>query len=214
MLKKARGKAAGLALILALAGCSSDGDSGDTGGGAGGASGGASGASAAAAPLNPSQLAQAIPGKLAAPEGWKGREPRVLNGGEAQKHCQLAARFSCAGLTGMANTQISASYDTDVKFELLAYDSVENAKAGMKTLVADTREGAKADTLKPLTIDVGADETDAYAKENRTNAALRVGTVVAFVIGSSLPKDHDLHSFASMQVQRITTAAAGKNPDA
>ncbi|MFD7631778.1 hypothetical protein ACFV7Q_38220 [Streptomyces sp. NPDC059851] len=209
MLKKARGTAAGLALILALAGCSSDGnsDGGDK-------DSGSAGASAPIAPLNPSQLAQAIPSKLAAPEGWKGRQPRVINGSEAQKQCQLAARFSCAGLTAMANTQYSQTYDTDVKFELLAYDSVENAKAGMKTLVADTREGTKADTLKPLTIDVGADETDAYAKEKQTNAALGVGTVVAFVIGTSLPTDRDLHSFASMQVQRITTAATGKNPDA
>ncbi|MEU2391484.1 hypothetical protein [Streptomyces sp. NPDC007369] len=206
MVEKARGAAAGLALILALAGCSSVGDGGAGDGGGAGAS--------AAAPLNPSQLAQAIPSKVAAPEGWKGRAPRVLDGSEAQKHCQLAARFSCAGLTSMASTQYSATYDTDVKFELLAYDTVDNAKAGMKTLVADTREGTKADTLKPLTIDVGADETDAYAKEKQTNAVLRVGTVVAFVIGSTLPQDHDLQSFASMQVQRITTAATGKNPDA
>ncbi|MEV4192809.1 hypothetical protein [Streptomyces toxytricini] len=114
----------------------------------------------------------------------------------------------------MANTQYSQTFDTDVKFELLAYDTVDNAKAGMKTLVADTREGTTADTLKPLSINTGADETDAYAKEKQTNAALRVGTIVAFVIGTTLPQDRDLQSFASMQVQRITTAATGKNPDA
>lgn len=209
MVSKARGAAVGLALTLVLAGCSSDGNGNGNGNGREGG-----GAGVGATPLNPSQLAQAIPSKLAAPKGWKGRQPRVLDGSEAQKQCQLAARFSCAGLTAMANTQYSQTFDTDVKFELLAYDTVDNAKAGMKTLVADTREGTTADTLKPLTINAGADESDAYAKEKQTNAVLRVGTVVAFVIGTTLPQDHDLQSFASMQVQRVTSAATGKNPDA
>ncbi|MFF9013527.1 hypothetical protein ACF09C_11265 [Streptomyces sp. NPDC014870] len=97
-------------------------------------------------------------------------------------------------------------------FELLAYDSIDNAKVGMKSMVSDIHDG-KPDA-KPLTVDAGADETDAYADGDRPGVVLRVGTVVAFVFGESLPKDNDLQSFATFQVQRINTAATGKNPDA
>ncbi|WP_371575435.1 hypothetical protein [Streptomyces sp. NBC_01314] len=210
MLQKARGVAMGLALILAPAGCSDDGDSG--GGDGGGAGGGA-----ADAPFAPSQPAQAIPSKLVAPKGWKGMEPSVRDGAEARKFCEQAAQWGCAGLTAFATTRylmLESGGETDADFTLLAYDSVESAKAGMKTMVAENHEGDPG-TIKPLTIDVGADETDAYAKDGKfTVAALRVGTVVALVIGESLPKEHDLRSFATTQVQRITTAATGKNPDA
>ncbi|GGX31227.1 hypothetical protein [Streptomyces noursei] len=37
---------------------------------------------------------------------------------------------------------------------------------------------------------------------------------VAVMFGKQLPKDHDLPSFVKLQVNRITTAATGKNPDA
>ena len=38
--------------------------------------------------------------------------------------------------------------------------------------------------------------------------------VVALVFSDSLPKDHDLQSFAKFQVQRINSVTTGKNPDA
>jgi hypothetical protein len=208
-LRAMRGAAMGLTLVLALAGCTDEGAGGIGGGGENGGDG-----RAADAPFNPSQLAQAVPSELAAPKGWRGESPLVKDGSEAQKLCEQAARFSCAGLTSMGTSgyqddQSAASVD----FEVLAYDSVDNAKVGMKTLIADVRDG-KSDELKPLTVDAGADETDAYADGTRPGVVLRVGTVVAFVFGESLPKDHDLQSFAKLQVQRINTAATGKNPDA
>ncbi|MEV5550312.1 hypothetical protein AB0L35_29955 [Streptomyces sp. NPDC052309] len=206
-LRTMRGATVGLTLVLALAGCS-DGSTGGDGAGAGDSR-------AADAPFNPSQLAQAVPSKLAAPKGWNARSPFVRDGSEAQKLCEQAARFSCAGLTSVGNNRYSVDGTSEifVDFEVIAYDSVDNAKVGMKSLVADVREG-KSDELEPLTVDAGADETDAYADGNRPGVVLRVGTVVAFVFGDSLPDDHDLQSFAEFQVQRIRTAATGKNPDA
>ncbi|WP_137990017.1 hypothetical protein [Streptomyces vilmorinianum] len=196
-----RGAAAGITLVLALAGCSEGSTSG----------GGAGESRAADAPFNPSQLAQAIPSELAAPKGWKGDSPLVRDGSKLRKLCEQGARFSCAGLTSYGNSRYSTS-GAFVDFELLAYDSVDNAKVGMKSMVADIHDG-KPDA-KPLTVDAGADETDAYADGNRPGVVLRVGTVVAFVFGETLPKDNDLQSFAKFQVQRINTAATGKNPDA
>ncbi|CAL9378050.1 hypothetical protein [Streptomyces sp. enrichment culture] len=209
VLQKTRAGAVGLALILALAGCSDDG--GTSGGGTSG-----SDKKTVAAPLTTAQVAQAIPSELAAPAGWKGRTPRVQEGGELREFCEMKGAWSCAGLTTAATTQHfkpDSGGEIDVDFELLAYDSVDSAKVGMKTVVARHHE-KNAAAIKPLTIDVGADETDAYTKEESTVAALRVGTVVALLYGHSLPKDQDLRSFATMQVERITSVAAGKNPDA
>ncbi|MBB4981171.1 hypothetical protein [Streptomyces nymphaeiformis] len=105
----------------------------------------------------------------------------------------------------------------DVQFTLLAHDSVENAKAGMKAAVAENRKGANSKP-KPLTIDTAADEIDAFTEEDQGStyqtAELRVGSVVAVMSGENLPKDHELSSFVKMQVDRITTAATGNNPDA
>lgn len=175
-------------LVLALAGCS------------GGSNG--KGDDATPAPFNASQVAQAIPGKLAASKGWKGQEPRVLDGSAAQKQCQLVGQWACAGLTSMATTQhfqLNSGGDTDVKFTLLAYDSVENAKAGMKAAVAEKHKDNQS-KVKPLTIDVGADETDAYTDADDqgeyATAKLRVGSLVAVMYGTALPKAHDLQSFA------------------
>ncbi|MFJ9775714.1 hypothetical protein ACIRVF_31480 [Kitasatospora sp. NPDC101157] len=171
--------------------------------------------------MTATQVAQAIPSKLAAPQGWQGQEPRVLNGSAAQKQCQLVGQWACAGLTSLATTQhfdsSSHQRDTDVKFTLLAYDSVENAKASMKAAVAGNHKDNHGKAT-PLALNVGADETDAYTEADDqgeyATAELRVGTVVAVMYGTSLPKEHDLQSFAKMQVTRITTAMSGKNPDA
>ncbi|MEU5301096.1 hypothetical protein ACH4YO_16310 [Streptomyces noursei] len=201
MHRRKLGVAMGLTLVLALTGCS---------GGKGGGDG------VADAPFNPSQLAQAIPSQLAAPKGWKGQEPHVLDGSAARKQCETQAQWSCAGLTAQATTRhfsLGSVGDTNVMFTLLAYDSVENAKVGMKAAVTENHKDEKTKP-KPLTIDTDADETDAYTDQEYSAAALRVGSVVAVMFGKQLPKDHDLPSFAKLQVKRITTAATGKNPDA
>ncbi|WP_370414560.1 hypothetical protein [Streptomyces fradiae] len=213
MLQRTRGAVIGAALVLALAGCSGGGADGGDGG-----KGGSGGGGVADAPFNPSQVAQAIPSKLAAPKGWNAQEPRVLDGSAAQQQCQTQGQWNCAGLTAQATTR-QADYETngdkdvDVLFTLLAYDSVDNAKAGLKAAVAETHKDANAKTT-PLTLDAGADETDAFTEEGYATVSLRVGSVVAVMFGENLPKDHDIQSFAKLQVDRITTSATGKNPDA
>ncbi|MFJ9824600.1 hypothetical protein ACIRSU_09495 [Streptomyces sp. NPDC101160] len=215
MLHKTRGAVAGLTLVLALAGCSG-GSGGEGGGGKDGGGG------LADAPFNPSQVAQAIPSKLAAPKGWLAQEPRVLDGSTAREQCETQGQWSCAGLTAQATTRHSdentnGDKEVNVQFTLLAYDSVDNAKAAMKAAVAENHKDEKTKP-KRLTIDTAADETDAFAEEDQgetyQTAELRVGSVVAVMFGRNLPKDHELPSFVKMQVDRITTSATGKNPDA
>ncbi|MFE7549532.1 hypothetical protein [Streptomyces gardneri] len=130
--------------------------------------------------------------------------------------------WSCAGLTSVA----SASQDMDgdssrsVHFTLLAYDSVDNAKVGMKTMAADSREAER--DRKPLTLDIDADEVDAFEIVGKVSdpidksdtVTLRIGTVVAHMFAVDLPRENSIQFFARLQAERIVTAASGKNPDA
>ncbi|MFF2774021.1 hypothetical protein ACFVU3_03860 [Streptomyces sp. NPDC058052] len=204
MARGIRGIAMGAALVLGLTACS------DGSGGSGDPLGGP-----AAAPFNPSQVAQALPSKLSAPQGWEGGEQNVIDGGKALEACQDAGALSCVGLTAMGETEYDAeaSSGREVTFGLLAYDSVDNAKVGMKTLLAEGRDKDGA-TSKPLALDAGADEGEAYTKEAEATAVLRVGTVVAWVSGSELSAPGDLQPFARLQTDRIKVSATGKNPDA
>lgn len=157
-----------------------------------------------------------MPSKAGAPEGWRGREPQVLDGAEARKLCEQQATASCAGVTALGSViyDLEASSDTFTRFTLLAYDSVDNAKVGHKTLVADDKEdagtAAKALDLQPG----GADDIYAYTKDGASVAEVRVGTVLAFIAGRDLPKPDDLQTLVTLQVDRIKTSATGKNPDA
>ncbi|MFG2138629.1 hypothetical protein [Streptomyces sp. NPDC048650] len=131
---------------------------------------------------------------------------------EALKYCGYQG-MSCSGVTSMGSAvYYEKDSGKDTRFTLLAYDSVDNAKVGMKTFVAHRHEAA-GDKLKPLSVQAGADETDAYAKENASSAILRVGTVVAYVAAPEL-KPKDLQTLAKLQVDRIKVAATGKSPDA
>ncbi|GAA3252757.1 hypothetical protein [Nonomuraea helvata] len=184
----------GVILLLGLTACSND---------------------ATAAQFNPSQLTQALPSKLSVPQGWEGNQQQVVDGSRAQERCQQESAPSCAGVTSLGSTlyEQTGSSDTRMRFTLIAYDTVENAKVGAKALIA-SEHGDAGDKLKALSIETGADETDAFTENEHSTAVLRVGTVVAFLAGLNLAKPDDMQMLAKLQVDRIRTAATGKNPDA
>lgn len=198
MRRGSRSAVIGAICICALAACSHGGDQ------------------ASATVFNPSQLSQAMPSKLGAPHGWRGSEPVVYQGSEALKYCGYQ-ELACSGVTAMGNSHYEAqNSEADsgprLRFTLLAYDGDSNAKAGMKGLVASVhKQDAKS---KALSIQSWADETDAYTTGDSSSAVMRVGTVVAYVAGVHVTKPADLQKFAKLQVERIKTAAGGKNPDA
>ncbi|MEU2505355.1 hypothetical protein ABZ621_11630 [Streptomyces sp. NPDC007863] len=204
MTRGIRGLAMGVTLMLGLAACSD---------GPGGSDDPFSGP--VAAPFNPSQVAQALPSRLSAPQGWEGDEQNVIDGGEAMEACQDAASVSCVGLTAMGETEYDseAVSDREISFGLVAYDSVDNAKVGMKSLLAENREES-GDKAKPLALDAGAEESEAYTEERDATVVLRVGTLVGYVSGSELAAPGDLQPFARLLTDRIKVAATGRNPDA
>lgn len=206
MTRGIRGLAMGVTLMLGLAACSD---------GPGGSDDPFSGP--VAAPFNPSQLAQALPSKLSAPQGWEGGSQNVIDGGEAMEACKDAGSVSCVGLTAMGETEYDAEAVSgrEIAFGLMAYDSVDNAKVGMKTLLAEGREKA-GDKAKPLALDAGAEESEAYAEEGEGEVmvVLRVGTLVGYLAGSELAAPGDLQPFARLLTDRIKVSATGRNPDA
>lgn len=72
---------------------------------------------------------------------------------------------------------------------------LDNATAGMKNLVA-SRHTDKGGKVKTLTIESGADATDADATDDSSDAIMRVGTVMAYVVGPDGTKPGDLQRFA------------------
>ncbi|MEU2155401.1 hypothetical protein ABZ532_10355 [Streptomyces sp. NPDC019396] len=183
------------------------------------ACGGASDAGTDAAPVTftATQVSQALPSKLAAPDGWKARQPEVVEGSRALEQCRDQGELTCSGVAAVGTTRysaVSASESADsasVRFALIAYDTVDNAKVGMKEVLADEKDGEGSP--KALTLDAGADETEAFTTEDSHKAILRIGTVVAYV-GVRDGEQSDLEKFAKLQIDRAKIAASGKNPDA
>lgn len=205
MFRGIRSAAVAALLMVGLAACSAESSAGDDG---------STESDATTVAFNPSQLGQALPSKIGAPQGWRGRQSVLYEGGEAQKQCGYQ-ELSCAGLASLGSSVYhpTSSSDTTVRFTLAAYDTVDNAKVGMKTLVASAHED-EGGSLKTLSIQAGADQTDAFADDDSSSAILRVGTVVSYVAGLHVSKPDDLQMLAKMQVDRIKAAATGKNPDA
>jgi hypothetical protein len=77
-----------------------------------------------------------------------------------------------------------------------------------------SRHTDKGGKVKTLTIQSGADATDAYRTDDSCDTITREGTVLAYVVGVDGTKPGDLQKFAKLQVDRIKATAAGKNPDA
>jgi hypothetical protein len=141
--------------------------------------------------------------------------PVLYEGSEALKYCTNQG-LACGGVTSMGSSQYWADNESNsprLRFTLLAYDTVDNATAGMKNLIA-SRHTDKGGKVKTLTIKPGADATDAYGTDDSSTAIMRVGTVLAYVVGTDGTKPGDLQKFAKLQVDRIKATAAGKNPDA
>ncbi|MBQ0866781.1 hypothetical protein [Streptomyces sp. RK75] len=209
MQRDLRSIAMGAVLVLGLAGCSEASDADDSG------KGGLGDGDAMVVRLSPSQLSQALPSKLSAPKGWEGEQREVVQGSEAWEQCEQQGDLTCSGLTSLGTTRFEKPYPSkaSMKFTLLAYDTEDNAKVGMKELVTAEHEDA-GDKLKPRTVKAGADDTDAFDETYHSTAILRVGTVVAFLPGKHLPQADHLRTFAKLQVDRVKIASAGKNPDA
>jgi hypothetical protein len=112
----------------------------------------------------------------------------------------------------------SSDYDGEVVFGILAFQSPDDARATYKALVTEERSKAEKDgkKAKPVEIDAGAEETDAFEDaDGETMVMMRIGSVVAVVTGDgTFVEKPNYNDFAKLQIDRLKKTAEGMNPDA
>lgn len=125
--------------------------------------------------------------------------------------------MSSAGARGETTYDKSGDSEHQILFTVMAFDTQDNARVAMKGLAARVSAAGYAEPAKPITIETGAQETQAFSGQSRaedtTNFAIMlIGNVVAEVesVGESRSM---LQEQSALQVQRIKLASADKNPD-
>lgn len=220
-----RGTAVAAALVLALTGCEESAPAAGSGKASAAPGEARPGADAgvetgADAPkiawLDPTGLLHALPVESEVSDVMTGGEPFMVQGPEAVKHCAEEAGVACTGLVGVSGKDMEVRGDADdgrVEFRLYSFGTKEQAETAMKGLGAEERTSlAEAGKQpKPLALVTVADETDAFAGEAAADVLLRIGTVVAHIdVNDTDPAG--LEHVSNIQVERVRTVAAGKNP--
>ncbi|MFJ8078901.1 hypothetical protein ACIQ7Q_34440 [Streptomyces sp. NPDC096176] len=218
MSKAARGITAGVVLMAVLTACGGSDDGLDAFRGDG---------DKPPVTLTPDMVRTALPSKASAPKGFEGDNIKVEAGDEAVEECAAWTESNCGGLLSIGATDFdtddsgrsdSSDYDGEVGFGLLAFQSPGDASATYKALVTKERSKAEKDgkKAKPLEIDAGAEETEAFEDaDGETMVMMRIGSVVAVVNGDgTFVEKPNYNDFAKLQIDRLKKTAQGMNPDA
>jgi hypothetical protein len=216
--KAARGITAGVVLMAVLTACGGSDDGLDAFRGDG---------DKPPVTLTPDMVRTALPSKASAPKGFEGDDIEVEVGDEAVEACTDSTESNCGGLISMGATDFdtddsgrgdSSDYDGEVAFGILAFQSPDDASATYKALVTEERGKAEEDgkKVKPLEIDAGAEETEAFEEaDGETLVMMRIGSVVAVVNGDgTFVEKPNYNDLAKLQIDRLKKTAQGMNPDA
>ncbi|MCX4851743.1 hypothetical protein [Streptomyces sp. NBC_00893] len=161
-------------------------------------------------------MLMALPSKAASPALTRAGSQEIIDGQDkmAPGACQGTTGTNCAGLQFLGSTRFHdrTNLERELRFDIISFDTLENAKVAMKGYIAEGRAqaGAKA---QQVPVETGADAAKAFAGDGRYVVTLRVGMVLAQV--ESFDVDHKVvDDSAKMQVERIKKAGVGRNPDA
>ncbi|MCF3105957.1 hypothetical protein IPZ58_30930 [Streptomyces roseoverticillatus] len=162
-------------------------------------------------------LFSALPVEAGVGDIFVGGNPVVVQEGEALTHCSAETKSPCAGLQAAGKKEMDARGSADktrLEFTLYTFRTEEEASRAMKDLAEQQRKSSAEDGTpsKPLTVDSGADETDAIQDGDRSHVVMRIGAVVAHVDASGAERGNVEHA-AKVQVARVKSVAAGINPD-
>ncbi|GHG42183.1 hypothetical protein [Streptomyces zaomyceticus] len=165
--------------------------------------------------LDPTGLMNALPVESAVGGWFVGGDPFTAQGPEAVGHCAEETGVACTGLVaaGGKDMETAGSSDTRVEFRLFSFGTEEQAGAAMKGLAAEKRKSSAeyGEPSKPVTLATVADETDAFADDGSADVIMRIGTVVAHISMNETETDGLAH-VSNVQVERVRTVAAGRNP--
>ncbi|MEV7796673.1 hypothetical protein AB0O68_32610 [Streptomyces sp. NPDC087512] len=165
-------------------------------------------------------MRSAMPDRESLPAGWQGEaNPEVREAKDALHDCvAMLAACKSAGLVAMGTDSYDEGTvnrpDGDIEHEaavfVLSFDSIQGAKKVMKGLA----EGGRASGARqPVTIQAGAQDTEAHSTSNSggymTQATMRVGKVVIAVRGEELKDPSDIQPIAQTLVDRVKKASQG-----
>ncbi|WP_086824229.1 hypothetical protein [Streptomyces sp. NRRL B-24572] len=166
--------------------------------------------------INATDMYAALPadGSL---ETMSSGETIVVQDADALRGCAELTRSPCAAGIQVAGHKDMESRDPDgarVEFSLLAFADAAGAATEMKALAEQKRKPGEADEhpVKPLKMDTGAEETEAFQHDNSIDVVMRVGSVVAYVMASDTSPDNVKYA-AKLQIARVQAVAAGIDPD-
>ncbi|WP_405853277.1 hypothetical protein [Streptomyces sp. NBC_00090] len=166
--------------------------------------------------LDPTGLMNALPIESTISDVFVGGDPFMVQGAEAVEPCAKESGVACTGLVAAGGKDMEARGDSDgtrVEFRLYSFGTEEQAGAAMKGLAAEKRKSSAeyGEPAKPLTVTTVADETDAFADDSTADVVMRIGTVVAH-ISANETEPRNLEHASNVQVERVRTVAAGRNP--
>ncbi|MFJ6718782.1 hypothetical protein [Streptomyces sp. NPDC091259] len=151
-----------------------------------------------------------------------GGDPVVVQDGAARSACSKETSTPCAGVQAAGKKEMDARGNADktrYEFTLFTFETEEQANTAMKGLAEHRRKSSAQDGVpaKPLTVDSGADETEAFRDGEVHYVVMRIGTVVADVLayvsyGDEIARGHVEHA-AIAQVARVKSVSSGINPD-
>ncbi|MEV7520748.1 hypothetical protein [Streptomyces sp. NPDC091371] len=165
-----RGTACAIALVVALTGCGSNGDSTD-------------GKGKASKPLSLEQIRAALPTDTSLSNGFVGDDAVAIDGEPARGHCAETTGATCDGLVAAGAKELATrnrNLHSKVEFTLFSFDSPKTATAVMKSLAAKQRKDIEP-APAPVKVEAGADETDAFGNDDVTAVTMRVGSVLVYV---------------------------------
>ncbi|MFF0750306.1 hypothetical protein [Streptomyces sp. NPDC004267] len=144
-------------------------------------------------------------------------ESVVIQGADALKGCPELTKAPCAPGIQVAGHKDMESRNPDgarIEFSLLSFADEAGATAETKALAEQKRKPGDADEhpVKPLQMDTGAEETQAFQHDNSIDVVMRVGSVVAYVMASDTSPENVKYA-AKLQIARVQAVAAGINPD-
>lgn len=162
-------------------------------------------------------LYSALPSDGSIGDVMVGGDPVVVQGDDAAKGCPEMTKTPCAGVQAVGNRDMEARGSADearVEFTLFTFGTAEEASTTMKDLAEHERkESAEyGEPAKPVTVDAGADETEAMQDGDSFEVVMRIGAVVAHLHASDT-KLGDVEYAAKVQIARVKSVSNGINPD-
>lgn len=146
-----------------------------------------------------------------------GGDPVVIQGDDAAKGCPQVTKTPCAGVQAFGHRDMEArgsAAKERVEFTLFTFGTVKDASTLVKDLAEHERKKSaeNGEPAKPVTVDAGADETEAMQDGDHVEVVMRIGEVVAHLHASDTKLGNVAYA-AKAQIARVKSVSNGVNPD-